>query len=62
MPMKERHEQWMAHSGKVYKDLQDKQMHSKIFNDNIEFIEAFKNARNKPYKLGINQFANLTNE
>ncbi|KAJ1415801.1 Peptidase C1A, papain C-terminal [Sesbania bispinosa] len=33
----------------------------KIFKENVNYIEASNNA-NKPYKLGINQFADLTNE
>jgi len=30
--------------------------------ENVNYIEAFNNAANKPYKLGINQFADLTSE
>lgn len=28
----------------------------------MEYIESFNRANNKPYKLGINEFADLTNE
>ncbi|KAH1225420.1 Thiol protease [Glycine max] len=47
--MRERHGKWMA-------------QHGKIFKENVQRIEAFNNAGNKPYKLGINQFADLSNE
>ncbi|KAI4323054.1 hypothetical protein L6164_022691 [Bauhinia variegata] len=33
-----------------------------MFKDNVAYIEAFNNAGDKPYHLGINQFADLTNE
>ncbi|XP_020233040.1 senescence-specific cysteine protease SAG39 [Cajanus cajan] len=60
--MYERHEQWMTHYGKVYSNPQEREKRFRIFKDNVNYIEAFNNAANKPYKLGINQFADLTNE
>ncbi|KAI5433469.1 senescence-specific cysteine protease SAG39 [Lathyrus oleraceus] len=61
--MYEKHEQWMNHYGKVYKDHQEKDKSLKTFSENVNYIEAFNNANNnKPYKLGINEFADLTNE
>ncbi|KAI7999375.1 Senescence-specific cysteine protease SAG39 [Camellia lanceoleosa] len=60
--MSERHEQWMADHGRVYKDNAEKEMRFKIVNNNVLFIESFNNAGNQPYKLSINQFADLTNE
>ena len=60
--MYERHEQWMARYGKVYKDPQEREKRFRIFKENVNYIEAFNNAGNKPYKLGINQFADITNE
>ncbi|XP_059657329.1 senescence-specific cysteine protease SAG39-like [Cornus florida] len=60
--MIDRHEQWMARYGRVYKDSVEKEMRFKIFNDNMEFIESFNNAGTKSYKLGVNEFADLTNE
>ncbi|CAL5212837.1 unnamed protein product [Lathyrus oleraceus] len=59
----ERHQQWMSHYGKVYKDPQEMEKRLKIFTENVNYIEASNNAENKKsYKLGINQFADLTNE
>ncbi|XP_027348756.1 senescence-specific cysteine protease SAG39-like [Abrus precatorius] len=60
--MYERHEQWIAQYGKVYKNPQEREKRFKIFKENVNYIEAFNNAANKPYKLGINEFADLTNQ
>ncbi|XP_076904543.1 senescence-specific cysteine protease SAG39-like [Bidens hawaiensis] len=60
--MMQRHEQWMAQYGRVYKDDVEKEMRFKIFSNNVEFIESFNKAGNRPYKLGANQFADQTNE
>ncbi|XP_028752638.1 zingipain-2-like [Neltuma alba] len=60
--MWERHEEWMVRYGRVYKDAQEKDKRFNIFKQNVEYIEGINNARTKPYKLGVNQFADLTNE
>ncbi|KAK3019205.1 hypothetical protein RJ639_004859 [Escallonia herrerae] len=60
--MSERHEQWMVHYGRVYKDNAEKERRLSIFKDNVEFIESFNNVGTKPYKLSINAFADQTNE
>jgi KDEL-tailed cysteine endopeptidase len=61
--MNERHEQWMDQYGKVYKDSQEREKHFKIFTENVKYIDAFNNvANNKRYTLGVNQFADLTND
>ena len=60
--MRERHEQWMAKYGIVYKDAAEKEKRFLIFKENVEFIESFNAAGNKPYKLGVNHQADLTIE
>ena len=60
--MSARHEQWMATYGKVYVDAAEKERRFKIFKNNVEYIESFNTAGNKPYKLSINKFADQTNE
>ncbi|CAI8588567.1 unnamed protein product [Vicia faba] len=61
--MYERHDQWMSHYNKVYKDHQEREKRLKTFSKNVNYIEAFNNnENNKSYKLGINEFADLTNE
>ncbi|KAK7342454.1 hypothetical protein VNO80_25407 [Phaseolus coccineus] len=60
--MNERHEEWMTRYDRVYKDPQEREKRLRIFKENVNYIEAFNNAANKPYKLAVNQFADLTNE
>ncbi|KZV57545.1 vignain-like [Dorcoceras hygrometricum] len=60
--MVERHEQWMAQHGRVYKDDTEKAERFKIFKENVEYIESFNEAGVRSYKLGINKFADLTND
>ncbi|PKI42757.1 hypothetical protein CRG98_036885, partial [Punica granatum] len=50
--MRERHEQWMAQYGRVYKDATEKQRCFDIFKENVEHIESFNSANEKPYRLG----------
>ncbi|KAI4332003.1 hypothetical protein L6164_016945 [Bauhinia variegata] len=57
-----KHEQWMAKYGKVYKDASEKEKRFQIFKNNVALIESFNAAGNKPYKLAINQFADQTND
>ncbi|EEF38907.1 senescence-specific cysteine protease SAG39 [Ricinus communis] len=60
--MNERHEMWMVKYGRVYKDNSEKERRFEIFRNNVEFIESFNKPGNRPYKLDINEFADLTNE
>ncbi|KAL4390468.1 hypothetical protein HN51_011382 [Arachis hypogaea] len=60
--MYQRHEQWMLEYGIVYKNGEEKEKRFLIFKDNVELIESFNAAGNKPYKLGVNHLADLTNE
>ena len=57
----ERHEQWMAQHGRVYKDAAEKARRLSIFKTNMDLIESF-NAGNQKFKLGANQFADLTTD
>ncbi|CAL5212871.1 unnamed protein product [Lathyrus oleraceus] len=56
------HEKWMAQFGKSYKDAQEKEKRFQIFKNNVEFIEYFNAAGDKPFNLSINHFADLTSE
>ncbi|XP_042439481.1 senescence-specific cysteine protease SAG39-like [Zingiber officinale] len=62
MPMAERHEQWMAQHGRVYQDEAEKLRRFQIFKSNVERIESFNAAGRHKYLLGVNQFADMTNE
>ncbi|CAI9787952.1 unnamed protein product [Fraxinus pennsylvanica] len=58
----EKHEQWIAQYGRVYKDNVEKATRFKIFKENVEFIESFNIEGTRRYKLGVNEFADMTNE
>nr|XP_043629331.1 senescence-specific cysteine protease SAG39-like [Erigeron canadensis] len=60
--MLQRHEEWMACYGRVYRDELEKEMRFKIFKENVAYVEAFNNAGNTAYKLSVNEFADQTNE
>ncbi|TQE05680.1 hypothetical protein C1H46_008699 [Malus baccata] len=61
-PMYGRYEQWLTRYGRVYNDVNEKETRFKIFKENVAFIESSNKYANKPYKLSVNQFADLTNE
>ena len=56
-----RHESWMTQHGRVYKDAAEKARRLEVFKANVGFIESF-NAGNRKFYLGVNQFADITNE
>ncbi|XP_038706247.1 zingipain-2-like [Tripterygium wilfordii] len=58
----EKFEQWMAKYGRSYRSITERVNRFYIFKDNYEYIENFNNAENKSYKLGINEFADLTHD
>ncbi|KAF3643034.1 Senescence-specific cysteine protease SAG39 [Capsicum annuum] len=60
--MVQKHDQWMARFGHVYTDDIEKAKRFIIFKDNVEYIDSVNKAGIKPYKLDINEFADLTNE
>ncbi|KAL6841022.1 hypothetical protein ACP4OV_028991 [Aristida adscensionis] len=59
--MAARHEQWMAQYGRSYKDAAEKAHRFEVFKANVNFIESF-NAKKNKFWLGVNQFADLTND
>ncbi|OAY78384.1 senescence-specific cysteine protease SAG39-like [Ananas comosus] len=61
MSMVERHEEWMAENGRVYKDAAEKARRFEIFKSNAQLVDSF-NAGNHKYWLGTNKFADLTND
>ncbi|XWS16856.1 hypothetical protein CRYUN_Cryun33cG0016600 [Craigia yunnanensis] len=58
----DRHEQWMATYGRKYEGKLEKEKRFRIFKDNLEYIESFNNGGNRSYKLGINEFADMTQD
>ncbi|KAL6215459.1 hypothetical protein ACLB2K_014889 [Fragaria x ananassa] len=55
------YERWLAEHGKAYNGLGEKEKRFQIFKDNLRFIDEH-NALNLSYKLGLNRFADLSNE
>ncbi|KAK9011888.1 hypothetical protein V6N11_039963 [Hibiscus sabdariffa] len=58
--MHRRHQQWMARFGRVYNDDNERQKRFNIFKHNVARIDSFNDANGHPYKLAVNQFADLT--
>ncbi|KAK3431584.1 zingipain-2 [Eucalyptus grandis] len=58
----EQHEQWMAKYGRTYKDQGEKEKRRAIFKKHLQFIEDFNASGNRTFKLGINQFSDLTDD
>lgn len=55
------YESWLVKHGKNYNAIAVKQRRFQIFKDNLKFIDEH-NSVDRPYKLGLNRFADLTNE
>ncbi|XVE51455.1 hypothetical protein DITRI_Ditri02bG0042100 [Diplodiscus trichospermus] len=60
--MSDRFEQWLASYGRVYQDAFEKDKRFQIFKENVEYIESHNADTSKNYKLGVNEFTDLTNE
>ena len=52
----------MATYGRKYESKLEKEKRFRIFKDNLEYIENFNNGGNRSYKLGINEFADMTQD
>lgn len=55
------YEEWLIKHGKVYNALGEKSNRFKIFKNNLRYIDEHNSNPNQTYKLGLNQFADLTN-
>ncbi|GAB4852247.1 hypothetical protein Ancab_016439 [Ancistrocladus abbreviatus] len=55
------YESWLVKYGKNYNALGEKERRFEIFKDNLRFIDDH-NSQNRNYKLGLNRFADLTND
>lgn len=54
-------EAWLVKHGKAYNALGEKEKRFEIFKENLRFIDEH-NSENRTYKVGLNRFADLTNE
>lgn len=57
-----RHEEWMARHGRTYKDEAEKARRLQVFKANVELIDRSNAAGDKRYRLGTNEFTDLTND
>ncbi|KAL9326912.1 hypothetical protein ACSQ67_007557 [Phaseolus vulgaris] len=55
------YEEWLVKHRKVYNGLGEKDKRFQVFKDNLGFIQDH-NAQNNTYTLGLNKFADITNE
>ncbi|KAJ4835113.1 hypothetical protein Tsubulata_020167, partial [Turnera subulata] len=56
------YERWLVEHKKNYNALGEKEKRFEIFKDNLRFIDEHNSDSTRSYKLGLNQFADLTNE
>ncbi|WOL17928.1 hypothetical protein Cni_G26721 [Canna indica] len=55
------HEQWRSHHT-LSRDLDEKLKRFNVFKVNVDFIHDFNKKDDEPYKLKLNQFADMTNQ
>ncbi|KAL6514221.1 putative cysteine protease rd21b [Orobanche hederae] len=55
------YDSWLVKHGKAYNAIAEKESRFEIFKDNLRFIDEH-NSADRPYKVGLNRFADLTNE
>lgn len=58
-------ESWLVKHGKSYNALGEKEKRFEIFKDNLRYIDDHNNnavAEDRSFELGLNRFADLTNE
>lgn len=56
------YESWIVKHGKSYNALGEKEKRFEIFKDNFRYIEEQNAVAGRTFKLGLNRFADLTNE
>ncbi|KAG9453771.1 hypothetical protein H6P81_006675 [Aristolochia fimbriata] len=61
--MRQRHQEWMNLHGRVYATEAESEQRFQIFKANVESIDAFNSGvGDKSYSLGVNHFADMTDE
>ncbi|WOK98259.1 hypothetical protein Cni_G06969 [Canna indica] len=63
--MQNMYEAWLAEHGRAYNALGEKDRRFEVFKDNLRFIDAHNaaaDAGHRRFRLGLNRFADLTNE
>jgi len=60
--VKSMYESWVVEHGKQYNAIGERERRFEIFKDNLNFIDEHNAAGDESYKLGLNKFADLTNQ
>ncbi|XP_050123883.1 cysteine proteinase COT44-like [Malus sylvestris] len=55
------YQEWLVKHQKTYNGIGEEERRFEIFKDNMKFIDEH-NAQDRPYKVGLNAFADLTNQ
>ncbi|ONK72519.1 uncharacterized protein A4U43_C04F20260 [Asparagus officinalis] len=55
------YEKWRSHHT-VTRDLDQKHKRFNVFKENVKFIHEFNKNKDKPYKLALNKFGDMTNQ
>ncbi|THU49869.1 hypothetical protein C4D60_Mb06t14110 [Musa balbisiana] len=55
-------EQWIAQHGRTYANESEKSYRLGVFTRNLDYVNAFRQAGNRSYTVGLNRFADLTKE
>lgn len=53
---------WVAEHNRAYNGLGEEEKRFEIFKDNLRFVDQHNAEKNRTYKVGLNRFADLTNE
>ncbi|KAJ1703382.1 hypothetical protein LUZ63_003161 [Rhynchospora breviuscula] len=61
-PLLATYEKWMGEFGRVYSSDTEKQHRFEVFKTNFQFIESMNKQPGLTYTVGLNEFADLTNE
>ncbi|CAI9115836.1 OLC1v1016840C2 [Oldenlandia corymbosa var. corymbosa] len=56
------YEEWLVKHGKSYNGLGEKDKRFDVFKDNLRYIDEQNSLPDRSYQLGLNRFADLTNE
>ncbi|KAJ9559990.1 hypothetical protein OSB04_005150 [Centaurea solstitialis] len=56
------YESWLVEHGKFYNAIGEKERRFLIFKDNLRYIDEQNSGGDRSYKLGLNKFADLSNE
>ncbi|PON67191.1 Cyseine protease [Trema orientale] len=60
--LREMYTRWAAEHNRAYNGLGEEEKRFVIFKDNLRFIDQHNAEKNRTYKVGLNRFADLTNE